>query len=573
MGEIFQVVYPAAALTAKGKNVSPSLPDLNGKVVGELWNWAFRGDETFPMIEEELKAIYPDIKFVSYKEFGNFHDPTYEAQMMEALPGKLKEFGVDAVIVGNGCCGTCSPAVARGVVLVENQGIPAVGMLCKGFPTMAKQIAKSSGYADARFVEYPNAIALDSAEKVRENIHNVVIPKIIEALTKPVRATAKAKKREPGSRDIVFEGTYEEVQDYYYEKRWSDGLPIVPPTIEKVEEFLKYTKRDPEEVIGIMEPSMGACTVWKVAVNGVMAGCRPEYFPMFLAIAEIMVTPEFSVKDSGATPGWEAMIMLNGPIRDELKFNYKIGHQRPECMPNVTIGRFYRLMLRNIAGFQIGSTDMSTHGQMFRPVIPENDQVCEEIGFKTVAEIQGFKKGENVVSIVSGRVCSDPMQTNGSTAEQHLDYMTDWATRMIEPYETMRDYHENHVLFLSPVVAKLLAEQGYTKETIAKYILTHAKVTAEYFELNASRFNHWQPYSLKEEVAKGNLGPEWHESDDPKRMVPLFGPGANILIIVVGDPTRNRSQFFRSNYTMAKLTSRKIELPENWEEMLKNANS
>ena len=151
--------------------------------------------------------------------------------------------------------------------------------------------------------------------------------------------------------------------------------------------------------------------------------------------------------------------------------------------------------------------------------------------------------------------------------------MTDWATRMIEPYETMRDYHENHVLFLSPVVAKLLAEQGYTKETIAKYILTHAKVTAEYFELNASRFNHWQPYSLKEEVAKGKLGPEWHESDDPKRMVPLFGPGANILIIVVGDPTRNRSQFFRSNYTMAKLTSRKIELPENWEEMLKNADS
>lgn len=568
MSEIFEVVSPVAIPTATDKQVSPSLPDLNGKVVGELWNWAFRGNETFPMIEEELKAIYPDIKFVGYETFGNFHDPSYEAQMMEKLPAQLKEQGVDAVIVGNGCCGTCSPAVARGVVLVENQGIPAVGVLCKGFPTMAKQIMKSAGYPDARVVEYPNAIALDSPEQMRKNVKEVIVPAIIEKLTKPIKSSAKARRRGPGSRDAVYEGTYEEVQDYFYEMKWSDGLPFVPPTVEKVEEFLKFTDRDPEEVIGIMEPSMGACTVWKVAVNGVMAGCRPEYFPLLLAIAEIMVTPDFSVKDSGATPGWEAMIMLNGPIRDELKFNYKIGHQRPDNQANVSVGRFYRLMLRNVAGFQIGSTDMSTHGQMFRPVIPENDQVCEEIGFKTVAEMRGFEKGKNVVTIVSGRVCSDPMQTNGTTAEQHLDYMTDWATRMTEPYQTMRHYQDNNVLFLSPVVARLLANAGYDKESIAKYILSHAKVTAEYFELNCSRFNHWQPYSLKEEVEKGNLPKEWYESDDPKRLVPLFWPEANIVVIVVGDLTRNRSQFFRSNYSMAKLTSREIKLPDNWEELL-----
>lgn len=572
MSDIFKVVYPVAVPTSTDKTISPSIPDLNGKVIGELWNWAFRGDETFPLIEEELKAIYPDIKFVNYETFGNFHDPSYEAQMMATLPKKLKQHGIDAVIVGNGCCGTCSPAVARGVVLVEQLGIPAVGMYCKGFPPMAKLIVKSAGYQDARLVEYPNPIALDAPDDLRRNVHDVVVPAIIAALTEPVASTVKEKKkRMPASRDIVFEGTNEEVQNHFYGMKWSDGLPIIPPTIGKVEEFLKFTNRDPEEVIGITEPSMGSCTVWKVAVNGVMAGCRPEYFPLLLSIAEVMVTPEFSVKDSGATPGWEAMIMLNGPIRDQLGFNYKIGHQRPDSMPNVTVGRFYRLMLRNVAGFQIGSTDMSTHGQMFRPVIPENDQVCEEIGFKTVAEMRGFKKGENVVTIVSGRVSSDPMQSNGTTAEQHLDYMTDWATRMIEPYETMRRYQENHVLFLSPVVAKLLAEQGYDKESISKYITSNAKVPADYFELNASRFNHWKPYSLKEEVEKGNLGPEWHESDDPKRLVPLFWPEVNILSIVVGDPTRNRSQFFRSNYTMAKLTSKVITLPDSWDEMLKEA--
>ena len=574
MSEIYQVVYPVGSPASKYKDVAPSLPDLNGKKIALLWNWAFRGDDTFPIIEEELKARYPEIQVTSYEHYGNFHNPDPEkaAERMAAIPGMLKEEGIDAVIVGNGCCGTCSPAVARGVVMAENCGIPAVGILCKGFPTMAKANAKGAGYPDARMIEYPNPIAMDSIEQVRENIHNVLMDRIIDALTKPVKCTVKkAKKKGPGSRDIVFEGSYDEIQKYFYGKNWSDGLPIVPPSVERVEEFLKFTDRDPEEEMGIMDPTKNVCTPWKVAVNGVMAGCRPEYMPILMSIADIMVDPEFHVKDSGATPGWEAMIMLNGPIRNELEFNYKIGHQRPDCKPNVTIGRFYRLMLKNIGGFYLGSTEMSSHGQMFRPVIPENDEVCDEIGFKTVGELMGFEKGANVVSIVSGRCQSDPMQTNGSTAEQHLDYMVDWATRMIEPYQTMRDYHENHVLFLSPVVAKRLADAGYTKETIARYILDHAKVTAEYFELNASRFNHWHPYSLKEEVEKGNLGPEWHESDDPKRMVPLFGKPANIMIIVVGDPTRNRSQFFRSNLAMAKLTAREIKVPENWNSMLEEA--
>lgn len=103
MSEMYQVVSPAGVQMTQARNVSPSLPDLNGKVIGELWNWGFRGNETFPIIEDELRKYYPDIKFVDYREFGNFHDPNYEKERMKALPGQLKEYGVDAVIVGNGC--------------------------------------------------------------------------------------------------------------------------------------------------------------------------------------------------------------------------------------------------------------------------------------------------------------------------------------------------------------------------------------------------------------------------------------------------------------------------------------
>ena len=124
---------------------------------------------------------------------------------------------------------------------------------------------------------------------------------------------------EPGDRDIVFTGTFEEVNEYFLRNQWSDGLPVVPPTMEKIEEFLKFTDRSPDEVLGIMHPSLAAATVWNVAVNGVMAGCRPEYMPVLLAIAEVMADPEYGFKHGGSTPGWEALIIVNGPIRERAR--------------------------------------------------------------------------------------------------------------------------------------------------------------------------------------------------------------------------------------------------------------
>ena len=103
LAELYKAVSPKGVPASKERDVAPSLPDLNGKVIGELWNYGFRGDETFPIIEACLKEKYPDIQFVDYRVFGNFHDPAKEAERMAALPAQIKAAGVDAVIVGNGC--------------------------------------------------------------------------------------------------------------------------------------------------------------------------------------------------------------------------------------------------------------------------------------------------------------------------------------------------------------------------------------------------------------------------------------------------------------------------------------
>ena len=324
------------------------------------------------------------------------------------------------------------------------------------------------------------------------------------------------------------------------------GLPIVPPTPEKIEAFLQFTDRLPDEVLAIMHPSLAAATVWNVAVNGVMAGCRPEYMPLLLAIADVMADPEYGLKHGGSTPGWEALIIVNGPIREQLGLDDGQGAQRPGNQANTSIGRFYRLFARNVPRFLPGSTDMATFGQMFRTALAENERACDEMGWKPLHVARGFDPDDSVVTITSVRTTSDPFTTAGETAERHLDYIVDWVKRMIEPYQSSRGYVETHVLQLTPVIASLLAKAGYSKQDVANYLMKNAVVPARYYE-----------WSM--------LPKEWHLSDDPDRLVPLLLPQSQWLIVVAGDPLRNRSCIYRQNFKQGYATSKKVRLPAKWD--------
>ena len=222
-------------------------------------------------------------------------------------------------------------------------GIPTVTVATEGFTIMAKSIGEGSGYPNLRVVTYPGVINTHEFDTIRKNVEKVLVDQIVKALLEPAKKVRTASTVEREDREILFSGTLEAVNQFFYENMWTDGLPIIPPTIKKVEEFLKYTDRSPDEMLGILPPHHVKATVWKIAVNGVMAGCRPEYMPILLAVVEIMADPNFGLEHSGSTPGWEAMIILNGPIRNPLGFNYQIAVQRPGNQANTSIGRFYRL--------------------------------------------------------------------------------------------------------------------------------------------------------------------------------------------------------------------------------------
>jgi len=438
----------------------------------------------------------------------------------------------------------------------------------QGFTRSVKAIGKQAGL-ELRVATYPGVISTHERATIVRNVEDSLVDQILKQLTAEGSPDeSPVASGEPGPRDIVFSGTFEEVNEHFLRNQWGDGLPVVPPTLEKIEAFLRFTDRSPEEVLGVMHPSLAAATVWSVAVNGVMAGCRPEYMPVLLAIAEVMADPEYGLKHGGSTPGWEALIIVNGPIRGELGLDDGQGAQRPGNQANTSIGRFYRLFARNVPRFLPGSTDMATFGQMFRGALAENERACAEMGWRPLHVTRGFGPDDSVVTITSVRTTSDPFTTAGETAERHLDYIVDWVKRMIEPYQSSRGYVETHVLQPTPVIASLLARAGYSKEDVASYLTRNAVVPARYYEWSMMQADHHPPdTTLAGLVEKGELPKEWHLSDDPERLVPLLLPQSQWLIVVAGDPLRNRSCIYRQNFKQGYATSRKVRLPENWDQL------
>lgn len=438
---------------------------------------------------------------------------------------------------------------------------------CTGFTGQAAQIGKGFGFPQLRVAEYPGHIGTQSADQRLKNYAEVLLPQIVKLLTEPLKAQT-LKVTEPALRDIVFSGSFEEVNQFFYSRQWSDGLPIVPPTIEKIEEFLRYTDSSPDEELGVFLPSNRQATVWTVAVNGIMAGCRPEYMPILIAIVKAMADPVYRIQDAGSTPGWEGLILLNGPIRDQLGFHYKEAVLRPGYQANTSIGRFYRLFCRNLPRLLPGAADKSTYGQNFITVLPENDEACRQAGWEPLSVQRGFAPEDNVVTLVSARDMSDAFATTGVSAEEHLDYIVDWVVRVIEPFRVAHMVKEANLLIVSPIVASLLGAQGYSKDAVKRYLHEHASVPAREFELNVKRFFD-KPYHLCEEVEKGTLPKEWCESRDPDRRVPLMHPTTDWLVVVSGDPARNRAIVWRQNHVQGWPVSRKVELPANWNSLVK----
>lgn len=457
--------------------------------------------------------------------------------------------------------------------VAENAGFPSSSLVCEGFAGQAGTTSVGLGLPNLPVALVPGHVDMQTDNELRDNVLGVTLDQVVSNLTEQPEAARSSV--EPGPEEIVFEGAFEEVNRLFYENRWSDGLPFVPPTREKIAEFLAFTRLAPGHVLGKAPPDNRAATVRSVAANGVMAGCRPEYMPILVALAEAMTDPDYGVEHSGNTPGSETLITLNGPIIGQLGFNCEQGALRDGFMANTTVGRFWRLYLRNVAGFLPHRTDKGTYGNTWRVVLAENEEVLARIGWEPLASDFGFRAGENVVTI--SRYTGGDVVTSvyGQTPERMLPYLGDALVRqsswqLVFTVGMARGTYRP-LLLLTPILAETIAKGGWSRGDLKRRLFDRARLPASKFEAYMGEYTNLVPgrRTLVEMVEAGKAPPVFAESSDPERMVPLVCDPDDLLVAVTGDPLRTNAYVFSHNGMLGYPVAKRVELPDDWEGRLR----
>jgi len=304
-----------------------------------------------------------------------------------------------------------------------------------------------------------------------------LMKEVIGALTDPLTADeSKSGTITPPTGEPIFKGTADSLQQQFLDNGMTDFMPIMLPTRERVDAMLKATSHKPDEVVGKMTPAQGAFPAWsytveQVAVNAVMAGALPEYFPVILAIGSTGISALFS-----STNSLVSAAVINGPIRDKLQMNYGIGAMGPFNQANAVIGRAWTLMSKNLDGGGVaGETYMGSQGNVINYsnlIIPENEKDSPWTPFHVQ---KGFKPEENVISFFFG---FDITQGQGGKGlgMKPIPHYHEAMSANVAPFASLF----GALFIVDPLVAHGLGDLGFkTKEAIADWLQKNTTVTVK----------------------------------------------------------------------------------------------
>lgn len=318
---------------------------------------------------------------------------------------------------------------------------------------------------------------------------------------------------------LTIEGDLNDVVAHYEDNGWTDGLPIVPPTEERVQAALAFTDLDPHSSLGRIPATRAEATVHNVAVNAVMAGCRPEYLPVVISAVRGLAHPDFNTYGIQATTNPVAvMVMVNGPIADELGFNGKGNCLGQGFRANATVGRAVRLCMMNIGGGAPQTMDKSTQGQpgKYGMCIAENEA---ESPWEPFHVERGYDSETSAVSLFSVTGTQNVLDLASRSAEGILRTFCSSAATV---------GHQNVQLGGGPLIifcpehAQILAEDGFTKQDVREFLYENCRV----------KISEFPPETLNGMVR--HRRPRRYRSQNPDSSVPLADSPAEINIVVAG---------------------------------------
>ncbi len=377
--------------------------------------------------------------------------------------------------------------------------------------------------AEQSWVVYPHPMGMIKLEEIRAKADSM-FPTLLKAAIqwKPTGAKLASAKPVYPAEIIDFKGTEADVLDLYFKNGWSSGVPIIPPTPERVAAMLKGTSHKPDEVVGYMAPRMGAVTVELVATHAVMAGCKPEHMPVLLSIAEILVRPEYRGPTTTTNPT-APFVIVNGPIRDKLGISYGTGAAGGFYRPNVCMGLVTNSLGDVIGGSKPPDVDKATlgwPGNIIAYVIGENE---EQNPWGPLHVERGFKKDEDVVTIIHTEIPDNHDDHNSSKGIDLLRFM---AFDMKRIGQNSRWFCDCDVIqVLSPEHAATIFNDGYkTKDQVRQYLWENAVNPIYAFEENG------KGNARNIEAASKLLG----KPATPETLVPMIKEPARIQIVVSG---------------------------------------
>ena len=574
----YNVVSPVGFSTIEPIEMAPRLSSLDGKtiaIVGE----DFMYNITHPELKRLILANYPTAKIILYDELpiaGPYPAPGITRQNTELFRQRLIDLKVDAVIAGNGGCGICTPKETGSCIVAEKLGIPSVIVTAPGFDEQARYTARNNGVPVLRVAVYPGAFATHSEEQLIQNTREITWPQIVEALTTPIRQDEYATSTTTqGITDDVFHGTLDEIHNHFKAMGWSDGMPFCPPTYEKVLEYLDYTDYAWNETIAVLPGAFRTTTTWHVAVNACMAGCKPEYMPILVAMTKAMGGGDFR-RTLGSTHAWVPYSWLNGPVARQLGISSGQGEINAEA--NIAISRFMSLALQNLAGYNVGQNRMGTFGYLQPWLLVEDEEACHRVGWQTWNEQQGYGINDNTITLASTLMWGNNMAPSTIDAERVMQLMAwDISERCQFALGSGKQF-TNRVVLMTEPVANILKDNYSTIESLEDALIensrrsAHERAFANYYANPGSRkdgeehtFNQYLSHIMDSEDGMETPTPEWYDTEAATMItVPTMQKGATAFLIT-GDASRNKVQTMPGG----GFSTVSIDLPAAWDALMK----
>jgi hypothetical protein len=303
------------------------------------------------------------------------------------------------------------------------------------------------------------------------------------------------------------------VNELFYKRGWTDGLPIVPPTVARVEQMVEFSGLPRDQVVAELEPLKGLAVVEKVAANAVMAGCLPEYISIVITLTEAIATPEFNLRGVQTTDENVApLLIFSGKITETLNINSGFGALGPGWQANASIGRALRLIMQNLGGGWPGAVSLAGLAQPARyslclgesSILNPWEPLHVELGFEAAATTVTLMRAESVINVTGG--LEEIASVMGSAASQ---------------FSIM---HGGRVaVVLAPYVARRLAGRGWSKRDVKQWLYEKGRVAAAEWE------GWWGRKTLS-----SHQWPGWVSRAAAKGAIPIVGDLDDITLVIAG---------------------------------------